>query len=88
MDREAWRAVVHGVVKSRTWLSDWTGLNWVAEFGGKAYGRRNEKLSEGNQAGTHTWSVGDTERKPLLLAHSEQKEGGARCVREVRQESD
>ena len=24
MDREAWRAVVHGVTKSRTWLSDWT----------------------------------------------------------------
>ena len=26
--REAWRAVVHGVAKSRTWLSDWTELNW------------------------------------------------------------
>ena len=23
-DREAWRAMVHGVAKSRTWLSDWT----------------------------------------------------------------
>ena len=29
MDREAWRAVVHGVVKSQTWLSDWTELNWT-----------------------------------------------------------
>ena len=28
MDREAWRAAVHGVVKSLTWLSDWTELNW------------------------------------------------------------
>ena len=28
MDREAWRATVHGVAKSRTWLSDWTELNW------------------------------------------------------------
>ena len=28
MDREAWRAAVHGVTKSRTWLSDWTGLNY------------------------------------------------------------
>jgi len=27
MDREAWRAAVHGVAKSRTWLSDWT--NWL-----------------------------------------------------------
>ena len=26
MDREAWRAAVHGVTKSRTWLSDWTEL--------------------------------------------------------------
>ena len=28
MDREAWHAAVHGVTKSRTWLSDWTELNW------------------------------------------------------------
>ena len=28
MDREAWRAVVHGVTKSWTWLSGWTELNW------------------------------------------------------------
>ena len=26
MDRKAWRATVHGVAKSRTWLSDWTEL--------------------------------------------------------------
>ena len=26
MDRETWRAAVHGVAKSRTWLSDWTEL--------------------------------------------------------------
>ena len=24
MDREAWHAAVHGVAKTRTWLSDWT----------------------------------------------------------------
>ena len=27
MDREAWRAAVHGVTKNWTWLSDWTELN-------------------------------------------------------------
>ena len=27
MDREAWRAVIHGVAKSRTLLSNWTELN-------------------------------------------------------------
>ena len=30
MDREAWRAAVHGVAKSRTWLSKWTELSPVS----------------------------------------------------------
>ena len=29
MDREAWSAVIHGVTKTRTWLSDWIELNWT-----------------------------------------------------------
>ena len=29
MDREDWHAVIHGVAKSGTWLSDWTELNWT-----------------------------------------------------------
>ena len=28
MDREAWRAAIYGVAKSRTRLNDWTELNW------------------------------------------------------------
>ena len=34
MDREAWHAVVHGVAKSRTRLSDWTELNCVSQAPG------------------------------------------------------
>ena len=29
MDREAWHAVIHGVAKSWTRLSDWTEMNWT-----------------------------------------------------------
>ena len=46
MDREAWSAAIHGVAKSRTWLSDWTELNstttrstvgWILRHRGTAY---------------------------------------------------
>ena len=30
MDKEAWRAVVHVVAKSHTWLTDWTELNQIS----------------------------------------------------------
>ena len=29
MDRESWRAAIHWVAKSWTWLRDWTELNWT-----------------------------------------------------------
>ena len=29
MDREAWHAAIHGVIKSRPRLSNWTELNWI-----------------------------------------------------------
>ena len=32
MDREAWRAAVHGVTKSQTRLSDWTELTTVSNL--------------------------------------------------------
>ena len=32
MDREAWRAAIHGVAKSRTWVSEWTELNWTFDI--------------------------------------------------------
>ena len=32
MDREAWRAAIHGVTKSKTRLSDWSDLIWFVSF--------------------------------------------------------
>ena len=32
MDREAWHAVIHGVTKSQTWLSDWTDWSELKDF--------------------------------------------------------
>ena len=29
IDREAWRAAVHVVTRTWTWMSDWTDLNWT-----------------------------------------------------------
>ena len=35
MDREAWRAAIHGVAKSWTRLNDWTEVNWTSSIGYK-----------------------------------------------------
>ena len=47
MDREAWRAAIHGVSKSRIQLSDWTGLNWTESLLG--FVMREEQLPLKNQ---------------------------------------
>ena len=45
MDREAWRAAVHGVAKSRTQLSDWTKLNWTVGSSEKQLNSRKSSTS-------------------------------------------
>ena len=42
MDREAWRAEIHGVAKSWTQLSDWTELNWAAIYNIPTYKLKNQ----------------------------------------------
>ena len=41
MDREVWHAVIHGVTKSRTWLSDWTDWWWVGGFPDGSVGKES-----------------------------------------------
>ena len=49
IDREAWSAVIHGVAKSQTQLSDWTELNWMGEcLQGKRMTRTTVTLSPHN----------------------------------------
>ena len=43
MDREAWRAAVYGIAKSRTWLSDWTELMQKSVLD-LSYGTEKNKL--------------------------------------------
>ena len=38
MDREAWRAAVHGVAKSRTWLSHWRASTLLGVTVGSGFG--------------------------------------------------
>ena len=58
MDREAWRAVIHWVAKSRTRLSDWTELNWMHVLGflGGASGKEPScQCRRGKKHGFYPW---------------------------------
>ena len=59
MDREAWRAAIHGVAKSWTGLSDWTELNWICEKMSKCllYISSSLHIFDSKQLKTlpHTW---------------------------------
>ena len=46
MNREAWRAVIHGVAKSQTRLSDWTELNWTEQVIGRSWWEMAQDLQK------------------------------------------
>ena len=54
-NRETWRAAVHGVASSQTWLSNWTTTNdWAARPIGHWLGDKVEKLAtEVNRMSIH-----------------------------------
>ena len=58
MDKEAWRAVIHGVAKSQTRLSDWTDLNWTEGSGkdpdaARDWGQEEKGTTEDEMAELH-----------------------------------
>ena len=70
MDRDAWRAAIHGVAKSRTRLSDWIEPNWTELWcldfpGGSAVKNPPAKQD------TWVWSLGlEDFLKKEVAAHS------------------
>ena len=69
MDREAWHAVIHGVAKSRTRLSDWTELNWRRTGSGRVQiqGRRKSIFGKEGKVGEHLTCGGDDSRDRLWV---------------------
>ena len=80
MDREAWHAVIHGVAKSQTRLSDWTELNLLIYYINQVslkrkqianchslltINRRQQTLTETISANQDTTSHGDSWEIPL-----------------------
>ena len=65
MDKEAWRAVIHGVAKSQTRLSNWTELNWNFPWGNQHRASMNREKR---------WRAGDfkkEKKKSQNLIHTQ-----------------
>ena len=70
-DREAWRAAVHGVTKSRTRLSDLSELNWTwGNYLVGNYRLRKIKLSDTNGINIWwLWTDNNSRRLNMFVCH-------------------
>ena len=59
MDSEAWHAVIHGIAKSRTRLSDWTELNWSSYQLAQSFAPDSSWLAGSQLCKLSTWWVSD-----------------------------
>ena len=70
MDREAWHAMVLGVSKSQTWLSNWAELSWTEGHPGTLL-RCADPSSGTNCAGSQRTSLVDWRKVNKLLSPSD-----------------
>ena len=78
MDRETWRAAVHGVTKGWTWLSDWTELNWKQAYSRRIKANNTPKpianrcsATSGSWTGSQArWGLGINRLNLIWTAHS------------------
>ena len=74
MDREAWRAAIHGVAKSQTWLSDWTDWTGLEEAQAriKIAGRNINNVRYADD--TTLMAESEEELKSLLMKVKDERE--------------
>ena len=82
MDREAWCAVIHGVAKSRTRLSDWSDLIW-SESPKTSTQQDSINVSWMTEVwGNHdSWRATGGSREKPVIEERERKTGDWQCGR-------
>ena len=80
MDREAWRAVIHGVAKSQTRLSNWTELRVESEGSGEVKVQLEQSLRSAPLLSRERWEkttlgIRDSMAGPRKLGGTRRSEG-------------